>query len=264
MFVGSPVTIADIPGGTVCVVTEPTLPTPPEGYHFGDPTFTPSDGTVTIPKINGESVTVTTNNTLIVNSVDLTVSKTAEPAYTLTYSWAIEKLVDQTSVNIADGGSATFNYTVGVTHDDGTGSAWAVSGQITVNNSNNFDVAGVNITDTIDNGGSCSVTDGTNVTVPANSFVTKDYSCTFSSYPGSGTNTATATWDAAAYSTPTGSASGTAGYNFASVTPTTVDECVAVTDSYGGDLGTVCVGDANPTIFTYSRTVSGVAGPCTD
>src|SRR6266542_333879 len=32
--------------------------------------------------------------------------------------------------------------------------------------------------------------------------------------------------------------------------------CVNVTDSYAGNLGQACVGGANPTTFTYSRTIS--------
>jgi hypothetical protein len=41
-----------------------------------------------------------------------------------------------------------------------------------------------------------------------------------------------------------------------------VDDCADVTDSYAGNLGTVCVGDANPTSFLYSRTVSVPANDC--
>ena len=43
---------------------------------------------------------------------DLTVSKTAAGTFNRTYLWEISKDVDKTSVNIADGGTATFNYTV--------------------------------------------------------------------------------------------------------------------------------------------------------
>ena len=141
---------------------------------------------------------------------DLTVSKTAAAAFTRTYVWDITKNVDASRANIADGASATFNYTVGVTHTS-TDSAWAVSGKITVSNPNAFAVAGVDITDAIDNGGSCAVTGGTNVTVPANGSATVDYICTFASNPGAGTNTATATWNKDTYYTLTGSASGTKG-----------------------------------------------------
>ncbi len=59
---GDSATVSDIPTGTSCTVSEPTLPTVP-GYSFATPSFSPS-ATVTIPETNGSSVTVRTNNTL--------------------------------------------------------------------------------------------------------------------------------------------------------------------------------------------------------
>jgi hypothetical protein len=77
-----------------------------------------------------------------------------------------------------------------------------------------------------------------------------------------GTNTATATWDNAAYSTPTGSASGDA--DFAFDTPTTlVDESVEVIDPLDPfSPRTFDYTDASPSSFSYTRTVSGVGGTC--
>mgnify|MGYP006993617515 CR=1 FL=1 len=40
---GSFQTISGIPTGTQCTVSEPSLPSPPDGYTFGTPTFSPSD-----------------------------------------------------------------------------------------------------------------------------------------------------------------------------------------------------------------------------
>ena len=40
-----------------------------------------------------------------------------------------------------------------------------------------------------------------------------------------------------------------------SFTEESVDECVDVTDTFAGALGTVCVGDPNPKSFTYQRTI---------
>ncbi len=198
---------------------------------------------------------------------DLTVSKTAAASFTRTYGWTITKSVDNTQINIAKGGSATFNYMISVSHDSGTDGGWMVGGTITVSNPNGFDVSGVNVTDAIDNGGSCSVTGGTNVTVPAksgsvNGSVTLNYTCTFSSNPSSGTNTATASWTD--FGSQHTSATGTATYDFSSISPTVTDKCVTVTDTLGGSLGTVCVGGANPTTFTYSYTFTGdPGGTCT-
>ena len=58
---GSSSTITGIPTGTSCTVSE-TPPTPPTGYTFGTPTFSPS-ATVTIATKDA-TVEVTTNNTL--------------------------------------------------------------------------------------------------------------------------------------------------------------------------------------------------------
>ncbi len=191
---------------------------------------------------------------------DLVVSKTANPSYDLTYVWSIDKSVDKTTVKQI-GGNATFNYTVRVSHDAGTPSNWLVTGQITVQNPNGFDVAGVDVTDAVDNNGTCVVANGTGVTVPGNDSVVLDYTCTFPAegpIPPSGINTATATW----WEGPHEHVSGTASFDFANAAVNAIDDCVTVTDSFAGTLGTVCVGDANPASFTYSRTIPVPANDC--
>src|SRR5207302_4607246 len=77
------------------------------------------------------SPTATFNNKIV--NQDLTVSKTATPAFTRTYTWGITKAVDKTTID-TNGAGAIFNYTVDVTHDSGTDSGWQVMGQITVTN----------------------------------------------------------------------------------------------------------------------------------
>jgi hypothetical protein len=179
---------------------------------------------------------------------DLQVSKTATTAF----SSAITKAVDKTLVNQAPG-STTFNYTVNVTT-----SGWTVSGNITVTNPNDWESITGSVADTIDNGGSCTVTGGTGVALAAKASVTVPYTCTYSAVPtaGSGANTATASWNAAAFFTPDGAASGTAPYTFNGLT---------VTDTFNGatnTLGTVTVPPGSAT-FTYARTVTAPAGTCT-
>ncbi len=134
-----------------------------------------------------------------------------------------------------------------VTPEGYTDSAWAVAGKITVANPNGFDVAGVNVTDAIDNGGSCSVAGGTNVTVPKNSSVVLDYTCTYAAAPSpaAGTNTATATWDKATYFTPNGSASGTAGVDFSAVTPTESNKTITVVDDKTDPANPVTLGTSD-------------------
>ena len=82
---------------------------------------------------------------------DLTVTKTAVPHFTRTFAWDITKVADETEVKIAEGGSYTFNYTVGVTHDAGTDSDWVVDGVITVTNPNGVDIPLDTVLDEVDN-----------------------------------------------------------------------------------------------------------------
>lgn len=197
---------------------------------------------------------------------DLTVSKTAAGTLDRAYTWTITKSVDKTSASsLYAGVGFTFNYTVSVSHNNGVDSNWAVTGVITVNNVNNFAVQHVNITDEInDTGASCSVDNGSDATIPANGSLTFTYSCSYSAAPASldgEQNTVTITWPDQA-SNPVllaGSAFDSVGITF---TANQVDECVAVTDSAQGTLGTVCVGDANPKAFTYSRTIPTPASGC--
>ena len=60
---GKSETIPDLPTGTVCTVTEPTMPANPTGWTFNPPSFSPANGQATINTKN-QSVSVT-----VVNSV---------------------------------------------------------------------------------------------------------------------------------------------------------------------------------------------------
>jgi hypothetical protein len=238
-------------------------------------TFTAPDGTCADHN-NTASFTVDDNTQItgsadqkvtVCGAADLTVSKNVTPAYTRSFTWGITKDVNQTEFDIPSGGTATAKYTVKVTHDSGTDSNWHASGQITVTNPNDFEDITANVTDVIDNGGICTVTNGTNVVVPRGKSVQLDYSCTYSSQPAylsTFTNKGTATWDATSAGTADGSADGTATGSFTDPTKT-VDTCVEVNDTIGGDLGPACVTNANnPIVFTYSHDFTGTPGACTD
>lgn len=185
-----------------------------------------------------------------------TISKDASGSYKNTYTWAITKDVDKTLVEQI-GGNATFNYAVNVSHDDGTISNVKVTGTITVSNPNTADITGANVTDALSAAGSsCSVTSGTGIALTPgdNTFA---YSCSLTGLPLTAPdNKATVTWPA---QTVAGNslAAGSADFTFSGVsfTKDDIDECVSVSDSYAGTLGMACVGDANPKLFTYSRTV---------
>ncbi len=216
-------------------------------------TCTSYDNTATV-KSNATLLASDTVTVEVCVSGDLTVTKTATPSFTRTFGWEVEKSVDQTSRRIPAGGTATFNYTVDVSKGAAVDSGWALSGAISVHNSNDWDI-NADLADTAP-GGSCSL-EQASVTVPANGSVSVGYTCTFAS-GASGQNTATASWDSAAYSTPTGSASGSAGYAFTAPTQL-VDDSVDVFDN-GNLLGTT----DHSTQFTYPKSFPGVAGTCTD
>jgi hypothetical protein len=182
----------------------------------------------------------------------LSVTKTATPSFTRTFGWTIEKSADYDQINTA--GSATFNYTIVVTKDSGTDSDWAVAGTITVYNPNTFDVNGVDVSDATP-GGDCNVT-GSPLDVPALGNASASYICTFTSNPGSGTNTATATWPD--IGSPSTSATGTADYTFGDPT-TVVNDEIDVTDTNGGSWHFTDSGSV-----TYPITYDDPAGTCTD
>jgi len=200
------------------------------------------------------------------------VLKDATPTFGREYKWTIKKEVDHLRINEASGGSATFNYTVTVSHDDGTDQDWQVNGKITVNNSNADPVTGVDVTDAVnDPNATCTITDGAGLTVPGGGSVAVAYTCTYSSAPANPTetNTATITWPAQDLSDgplAEGTASFALLFSFPA-SPSPIDGCVTVTDpnAPANPLGTACVGtDDNPKTFGYAHTFSGDPdGTCT-
>ena len=192
----------------------------------------------------------------------LTITKDAGGAYDNTYTWTIKKDVDKTLVKQV-GGSATFNYTVTVTHDGGTISGVNVTGTITVFNPNvdGNDVVPVaidGVTDQLSDGTLCDVTDGgpQTLTQAETNFA---YSCDLAGLPqGELDNTATVEWSEQLLDDGKLLDGDSADFTFKKISfaENKIDECVNVTDSYQGTLGTVCVGDPNPKSFQYSRTIS--------
>ncbi len=222
-----------------------------------------TDPTITLTISSGDDISAPNfgNNNPFCNTTGCTaqglvVSKNANPSFSRKFTWGITKSVDKTTIDTA--GSATFNYTVNVTHDSGTDSGWQVTGDIKVANPTGADITGVTVSDAVDDGGSCTV-DTFDGTVPAGSHVDVPYTCTYSSAPSpaTGTNTATAAWGNG------NTAPGTAAFDFGGATPTAVDGSVTVTDTLGGTLGTVLSTDPSPTTFNYSKTFSDTPGTCT-
>jgi hypothetical protein len=201
----------------------------------------------------------------------LVVTKDAAGSYMTAYGWTIDKGVDKTLVKQV-GGNATFGYTVQVGHDNGTTGDVHVTGTIDVFNPNFDSVTGATVTDQLSDGTDCAVTNGNDTAVATgdNFFA---YACDLSGLPqGQLDNSVTVTWPDATLPDDGGLAAGTADFTFPDVAfaQSVVDNCVDVTDSFGRNggtaatngLGTVCVGGANPTTFSYQRTVVVPAADC--
>ena len=192
----------------------------------------------------------TTQTVSVCVGQDIILSETTNPSAT----WSIDKAVVGTSqATIPYGSTASFAYAIGVDSD-----SWTVTGTIAVQNPNDWEGITTTVTDSVDDGGICSVTGGMSVYVPASGEVYLPYSCTYASYPpsASGSNTVTAAWDAPSYFTQDGSTSSIAGFTFPSVT---------VTDTPSGGsaaiLGTCDV--TGPCTFADTFTTGGVGGACT-
>ena len=222
--------------------------------EVANPSYT-TDGdksvTVTLPSCSNS---VSFANTL--QGQDLTVTKTAVPAFDRAYEWNITKAVDKDKWVSTT--SVSPNYTVGVTQTGVTDSNWKLTGVITVNNPNPFDVSGVNVTDP-----GCTVTDGTSLAIAANGSANVNYSCSMAS-GASGINTATVTWSG--IGSPNTSATATADYTFTTPTGTT-NKVIHVTDTLGGTLGTVTASDTEPYAtrqFQYTHTITAPASGCSN
>src|SRR5215469_385582 len=249
------------PGGVyilaVCAV--PSNPSPPSGT--GSPGVAPSSCKYDAFKVGAAQGGV---------GLPLTVSKDATGAYTKTWTWGINKSVDPGSQTTSSG-SATFNYTVSVTHGAGAVSDVGVSGTIQVFNpnvdgSNNpVAVSGVNVTDQLSDGTQCTVTDGLNASLTS-ADTSFSYSCSLSGLPqGQLDNTVTVTWPSQTLSDGDFLLGDSATFTFSSITFTEnkVDDCVEVTDTLKGDLGQVCQSDPSPKDITYQLSANGTPGTCT-
>jgi hypothetical protein len=228
--------------GTISVPTASTTFTYPRTITAPTATCSTFPNTATIVE-TGQTASQAVK---VCGGSDLAVSKTAAA----TFDSNIVKNVDKSLVQQA-GGSITFTYTISVTE-----SGWKVAGNITVANPNDWEAITANVGDALSiSGGTCTISGGGSVTVGASSSVSLPYSCTFSSAPAaSGINTATASWNKAAFFTPDASSSGSAGFAFGSLT---------TLDAFNGGapvtLGVINVPTASTT-FTDIHTVNNATG----
>ena len=167
-----------------------------------------------------------------VNCFELTVTKDADPTFSVEYDWTITKTVDPTSLDLFDGDSDDVTWTVVWDRDNGTPLGHAVSGTITIDNPAPIAADDVSVVDSLTGGINATVDcdpltmgDQTTVDVPAEGSATCEYS---TSLPDgtTRTNTATATLFGEEYS-------GTASVDFTGVNPTEIDATATITDDRG-------------------------------
>jgi hypothetical protein len=187
-----------------------------------------------------------------------TVTMTAEPALKRTHSWKIEKSAGVSSLTLKKGESATVSYSVTVGPAAApVDSDWSVSGtmemtedkDITVNSVAFSVIPELTSTPALPASHSC-----TPMTFPVDLGL-QGLTCTYSaSLPDNADRRGMMKAAAVEDDGTTGSRTVLAPFDFATATVNEVDECVDVTDSMAGALGTVCAADA-PKTFTYSTTI---------
>jgi hypothetical protein len=220
------------------------------------------DNTATIDELPDQSASASVD----VNCYALGVSKDADTSLTRMYTWSILKSSDDINGHalILNPGETYNDYPYEITVDlaGQTDGGFAVSGGIDVHNPAPISAVINSVTDVISGPISADVDCG--VTFPYTLAADGTLSCTYSAdLPDdtTRTNTATATlqnhdydWEDPPVESGTTDFSGTASVDFTNATLDEVDECIDVTDTFQGALGTVCVGDPLPKTFTYTRT----------
>jgi hypothetical protein len=211
-------------------------------------TYTPEDNSDSglVTPINASGGNAGVSHVEFCFDFEVAVKKTAKTSFVRTYLWDIEKSADQTDLLLSDGQVFIVNYSVTARVSNYVDTDWAVEGTISIKNPDPNNTAMItSITDNISGIGNVSVDCGGQTTIaPGGTLI-----CTYGpeSLPD-GTarvNTATVTT-----SGKVGGGFGSADVIFGDPT-TKVNECVDVTDTLVGNLGTVCA-DQAPKTFKYS------------
>jgi len=156
--------------------------------------------------------------------------------------WSILKSADQSALTLATGQVFPVNYDVQV--DANSTESFHVEAEITLRN---FSAAPIEVTGVSDNLGPVSCPVSFPYLLPAGDKVTCMSEATLTSAPSDNTATATATGDIVA--------SVTVPIDWSQATVSETDECVDVSDSFEGALGTVCADGDSSFTFNYTHTI---------
>jgi hypothetical protein len=179
------------------------------------------------------------------------VSVTAQPSLTRTWAWNVQKTASQPTLTLATGQTATETYTVTVGTSGASDSGWAVDGAVSSTAEPSLTANEVDVLLTPPGFGGGSQTLSCGGIFPGLFPLVSGLSCPYHyAVPDASTRDVAGT----VYTVEAGGNTGHATADFSSASITKVDECVSVTDSYAGVLGTVCAGDGSKT-YTYNRTI---------
>jgi uncharacterized repeat protein (TIGR01451 family) len=208
---------------------------------------------------------VTKTVTLTFTDCRLGVSKTAEPAFSRTFTWTVQKVVTGSAKATVDaGGTASFTYAVTATKGPAVDSGWTVRGSISV--ANPGPAVDATVSDAVA-GATCTVGGGsasTLVAVPQGGTVGVPYSCSYAAKPVYNvqqTNTATISWTRAGSAPIVETAS--APFTFADGTtgnPSVTGDSAAVVDTFNGGTPTPLGTVTQTTTFSTTKTFVVPAG----
>ncbi len=212
-------------------------------------------------------------NVHVACSVASGAEKNATTSYTRTWNWTINKLADQTNLTLSVNQTFLVNYNVTVDASS-TDSDWAASGFITIVNNLNrvLDVSSVtdevdSVTATVDCGSDTTIDALESLVCSYNADLSGTTNLTNTANISASYNTVTCSWDGdEVVCAEDGGSEEVSHLPTAEVLfngPTSiVDECIDLTDSQYGDLGTVCANEV-PKTFNYSILI-GPYGLCGD
>lgn len=215
--------------------------------YYYSPESTGDSGLVSPDNASGGPAAI--SHVTICYDYEVQVSKTASTSFDRDFDWSIAKTSSTTTLLLSTGQVQPVSYSVTVSGAGSTDSNFAVSGTITISNPAPIAATLTGLTDEMgDIAGSISCP----VSLPAQLEPGASLTCTYSApLPDatSRTNVATATTEG-----PVGGNSGQASVDFAGAAINKIDDCIEITDSMVGSLGTVCQADLPKTI-TYSAEI---------
>jgi len=198
--------------------------------------------------------------TVTVTCHALNVGKTAQTSFKRSHTWTIEKSADATELTLSVGQTASVKYSV-VLNGTFTDNDWAVKGTISVGNPAPIPALIKSVSDMVSSGIPAVVNCG--VTFPYTLPPGGSLNCSYNAgLPNAGNRSNAAIATLQNVKGGTTDFSTTVPFDFTSAVRTDIDECVAVSDSLQGSLGTVCYGvDSLPKTFSYPRTLGPFSNP---